>query len=68
MRTLEESEEICRETDGNEPAPFGKTVEAKEILAAPAWRLPGGESLAQFALRGGFVATHLMAGGLRRLR
>lgn len=31
-----------------------------ETLAAPAWRLPGGVRLADYALRGGFVATSLL--------
>ncbi len=32
-----------------------------ETLAAPAWRLPGGMRLAEYALRGGFVASTLLA-------
>lgn len=31
-----------------------------ETLAAPAWRLPGGIRLADYALRGGFVASALL--------
>jgi hypothetical protein len=36
-----------------------------ETLAAPAWRLPGGVRLAEFALRGGFVASSLLVRGER---
>ncbi|MBI2686103.1 MAG: hypothetical protein HYX27_07295 [Acidobacteria bacterium] len=36
-----------------------------ETLAAPAWRLPGGVRLAEYALRGGFVASSLLARGER---
>ena len=32
-----------------------------ESLAAPAWRLPGGMCLAEYALRGGFVASSLLS-------
>ena len=31
-----------------------------ETLAAPAWKLPGGRHLAEFALRGGFLASTLL--------
>jgi hypothetical protein len=31
-----------------------------ESLTAPAWRLPGGVRLAEYALRGGFVASSLL--------
>jgi len=30
-------------------------------MAAPAWRLPGGRRLADYAMRGGFVASALLA-------
>jgi hypothetical protein len=36
-----------------------------ETLAAPAWRLPGGVRLAEYALRGGFVASSLLMRGAR---
>ena len=36
-----------------------------ETLAAPAWRLPGGVRLAEYALRGGFVASSLLVRGAR---
>ncbi len=31
-----------------------------ETMAAPAWRLPGGQRLADYAMRGGFVASALL--------
>jgi hypothetical protein len=31
-----------------------------ETWAPPAWRLPGGMRLAEYALRGGFVASSLL--------
>jgi hypothetical protein len=37
-----------------------------ESSAAPAWRLPGGVGLAEYALRGGFVASSLLIRGDRR--
>ena len=45
------------------PAPalrFGVSANV-ESMAAPAWRLPGGMRLAEYALRGGFVASSLLA-------
>jgi len=36
-----------------------------ETLAAPAWRLPGGIRLADYALRGGFLASALLPRGDR---
>lgn len=44
----------------------GRTIRAGqrspvETLAAPAWRLPGGMRLAEFALRGGFASSTLLA-------
>lgn len=36
-----------------------------ETLAAPAWRLPGGMRLAEYALRSGFVASSLLVRGAR---
>ena len=36
-----------------------------ETFAAPAWRLPGGIRLAEYALRGGFVASSLLARAAR---
>jgi hypothetical protein len=37
-----------------------------ESSVAPAWKLPGGIGLAEYALRGGFVASSLLTRGDRR--
>lgn len=69
MSIIEELEEQCYAAHSTGDRVIAASVEApEEILAAPAWRLPGGESLAQFALRGGFVAPQLMARNSRRPR
>lgn len=48
----------------NRPRP-GIKASRTETMAAPAWHLPGGMRLAEYAMRGGFVASTLLARGGR---
>lgn len=72
MSMIEELKDCGKDSplDGTRQATGGVNPRPgpEEMLAEMAWRLPGGESLAQFALRGGFLAPQLMARAPRRPR